>query len=314
MNSGIKQFFFFVLLFALSVIRGGEINAVLATVNGHPVFLGDILPMTRSAEYQAHAAFKGSELERRIKELRRQAVNDFIDRRLLLGAYEAAPFKLPPGMVDQRMDDHAVRMGCNSRREFAVLLRKEKSSVEELRKLITEQLTAELTLYRQIQPGIQVSPQEVYEYYKNNPALFSTAAFFELAMILLAKDTPPEEAKRIGEEILGDPANFSAFARQYSKGPNAAAGGDLGRIAGNLLRKEFAAALKKPETGKVYGPLPTADGIAFLKLYGHQQEKKTPFSEAALEIKRKLETQKRTENIQKYLKKLRSEAVIRIFF
>jgi hypothetical protein len=303
-----------IVLAFVSALCGSEINAVLATVNDQPVFLGDVLPLTRTAEYQAHAALKGVELENRIKELRRLAVQDIIDRRLLLAAYAEKPFKLPDGMVEQRLDDHAARLGCNSRQAFAALLRKENTSVEELRKYITEQLTAELTLYREVQPQIHVSPQEVFEYYQKNQKSYSAAETFELAMILLDKELSENDMKHIGEDILKNPADFSSSAKKYSKGPNAANGGDLGKIERSLLRKEFADALKKPEVGKIYGPLATTDGTVFLKLYGYQQESKTPFREVAPEIKKMLEKQKREAVIQKYLKKLRSDAVIRTFF
>ena len=303
-----------IVLAFVSALCGSEINAVLATVNDQPVFLGDVLPLTRTAEYQAHAALKGVELENRIKELRRLAVQDIIDRRLLLAAYAEKPFKLPDGMVEQRLDDHAARLGCNSRQAFAALLRKENTSVEELRKYITEQLTAELTLYREVQPQVHVSPQEVFEYYQKNQKSYSSAESFELAMILLDKGLSENDMKHIGNDILNNPADFPSSAKKYSRGPNAANGGELGKIDRNLLRKEFADALKKPEVGKVYGPLVTTDGTAFLKLYGHQQENKTPFREVAPEIKKMLEKQKREAVVQKYLKKLRSDAVIRTFF
>ena len=309
-----------ILLLLLTVLTvrfsaiGEELNAVLATVNGNPVFLGDILPLTRTAEYKARAALKGKELEKHIKELRTQAVNDIIDRKLLLAAYEASPFKLPDGLVDQRLDAYAVQLGCNSRQEFAARLRKEKSSVDELRKIITEQLKAELTLYREIQPDIHVSPQEIYAYYQKNISMYCTAESFELALLLLEKETPAEKIEAIGRQLSQDPNSFPEMAKKYSKGPNAADGGKLGSIAGNLLRKEFAQVLTKPEIGKIYGPLPTTDGVVFLKLYGHDPEKKTPFAKAAPEIKKLLETQQRQKNVEKYLKKLRSYAVIRIFF
>ena len=39
-----------------------QINSVLASVNGDPVSLEDILPATRQQEYQAYAAYSGDRL------------------------------------------------------------------------------------------------------------------------------------------------------------------------------------------------------------------------------------------------------------
>ena len=313
-RKSLKFYIALILISAASVCGGNEINAVLATVNGHPVFLRDILPLTHSAEYQAHAVYRGEELEKQIRELRRKAVDDIIDRRLLLAAYAEKPFTLPPGLVDQRLDEYAAKMGCNSRQNFAAQLRKEKTSVEELRKIITEQLTAELTLYRNIRPEIHVTPQEIYEFYRSNPQRFGSEESFELAMILLDKTLPAEEQQFIARELRTVPGNFSVLAKRYSKGPNAALGGNLGRIGKTMLRKEFAAALQKPEVGRIYGPLNTADGIAFIKLNAHQQANKIPLREAAPKIREELEMQQQQKKIKQYLEKLRSRAIIRIFF
>ena len=296
-----------ILISAASVCGGNEINAVLATVNGYPVFLRDILPLTHSAEYQAHAVLRGEELEKQIRELRRKAVDEVIDRRLLLAAYAEKPFPLPPGLVDQRLDEYAARIGCNSRQKFAAQLRKEKTSVE-------EQLTAELTLYRNVRPEIHVTPQEIYEFYRSNPQRFGSEESFELAMILLDKALPAEEQQFIARELRSAPDNFSVLAKRYSRGPNAALGGNLGRISRAMLRKEFAAALQKPEVGRIYGPLNTADGIAFIRLNAHQQANKTPLREAAPQIREELEMQQQKKKVKKYLKKLRSRAIIRTFF
>ena len=141
-------FLFFLLVTGFAGIAADEeINALLATVNGQPVFLGDILPITRNEEYKAHAALNGSELEKRIRELRIAAVNEVIDQRLLQAAYDLETFKLPQGMIDQRMDAYAEQLGCRSRQEFAALLRREKSSVEEVRSFIATRVAAEIMIF-----------------------------------------------------------------------------------------------------------------------------------------------------------------------
>ena len=61
-----------------------QINSVLASVNGEPVSLEDILPATRQQEYQAYAAYSGDRLYEAIRSIRRKAVDDLINRKLLI--------------------------------------------------------------------------------------------------------------------------------------------------------------------------------------------------------------------------------------
>ena len=76
-----------VLFFTAFSCPGGEkeeLNSILASVNGSPVSLQDILPMTRAEEYRAFSTRSGDSLKKRILEIRREAVDELIDRKLIL--------------------------------------------------------------------------------------------------------------------------------------------------------------------------------------------------------------------------------------
>ena len=52
--------------------KPSELNSILASVNGIPVSLMDVLPMTREKEYRAFSAYTGDELKQQIVAIRRQ--------------------------------------------------------------------------------------------------------------------------------------------------------------------------------------------------------------------------------------------------
>ena len=70
-----------------------EVNSVLASVNGEPISLWDVLPATRQQEYQAYAAYSGDRLYEAIRQIRRKTVDDLIDRKLLIADYRDKPFE-----------------------------------------------------------------------------------------------------------------------------------------------------------------------------------------------------------------------------
>ena len=53
-----------------------EMNSILASVNGTPISLQDILPLTRAAEFRVFSSCVGEELQKRILEIRRRAADD----------------------------------------------------------------------------------------------------------------------------------------------------------------------------------------------------------------------------------------------
>lgn len=65
----------------------------------------------------------------------------------------------------------------------------------------------------------------------------------ELGLLLLSPDRKDLEAvtAEISKKLAADPENFAALARQYSSGPDAENGGNLGLIERRRLRPEFAA-------------------------------------------------------------------------
>lgn len=70
-----------------------EVNSVLASVNGEPISLWDVLPATRQQEYQAYAAYSGDRLYEAIRQIRRKTVDDLIDRKLLIADYRDQAFR-----------------------------------------------------------------------------------------------------------------------------------------------------------------------------------------------------------------------------
>jgi hypothetical protein len=58
-----------------------EMNSILASVNGTPISLQDILPLTRAAEFRVFSSCVGEELQKRILEIRRRAADELIDRK-----------------------------------------------------------------------------------------------------------------------------------------------------------------------------------------------------------------------------------------
>ena len=74
----------------------------------------------------------------------------------------------------------------------------------------------------------------------------------------------PEEAMSLAEEIAAKAqapdADFAALAKEYSDGPSAPDGGDLGTFSAGDMVKPFSDATKKLEIGAVSDPVETSFG------------------------------------------------------
>ena len=293
-----------------------RLNAVLVTVNGEPISLGDVLPLTQAKEYQAAAAYSGKALETEIYKLRLEAVDDLIDNKLIVADYAAKSFTIPERDVDAALDEASIQMGCRSRNDLVKKLRAGGLSLEDFRQKVREQLIVQLMLHREYHASNFITPEDMHRYYREHQEEFLRQEQIELAMLQLPLDRQDVEnlVREISEKLAADPESFSDLVLRFSSGPGRSEGGRLGKIERRRLRSEFAVALgTDPKAGVVFGPLRTADGIFWLKVISFRPGELVPFERAGAEIRRRLEVELRRKSRERYCARLRKGAIIRYF-
>ena len=291
----------------------GEMNSILASVNGTPVSLQDVLPLTRAEEFKAYSSSGGPTLQKRIADIRRKAVDEIIDRQLILEDYSEKKFEIAERDIESAIDELAERSGARSRSDFADKLRRQGGSIELVRKRVLETMIVQLMLHREFLSIRSITPEQMYDYYKKNILPREKNGSIELAMLLL-DDTKQSLIGEIARKLQKDPALFPELAAKYSSGPGKEDGGRLGKISCDLLRPEFSKALKSPRVGAVYGPLKTPEGTVFLKVLDLTAGTPKSFKASLPEIRKKLEAEQRQKSRLIYTQRLRKKAVIRYFF
>ncbi len=293
-----------------------RLNAVLATVNGEPITLGDVLQLTEAKEFQAASAFTGETLAKAVYALRLEAVDELIDNKLILADYATKSFEIPAKDIESAVDEASSRMGCRSRPELARKLRENGSSIEEFRKKLREQLIIHIMLHREYSSSNFITPADLRRYYDEHAAEFDRPERLELAMLQLTKKREDFDAvrKEVADALGASPERFAELVGRYSSGPGRSDGGKLGVIERKRLRSEFSAFLgENPVVGRIYGPIETADGVFWLKVLAHEPAEKIPFEKSSVEIRRRLEKQLRQESRERYCARLRKGAIVRYF-
>ncbi|MEQ8344856.1 MAG: peptidylprolyl isomerase [Sneathiellaceae bacterium] len=159
---------------------------------------------------------------------------------------------MPPGSLDKQLAERGI----------------EKSAV-------AAQVEAEIAwgklLRQQVLPRIQISDAQVQNEIKRWRSLEGQTEY-HLAEILLIPDTP-DDFDRAGEvagtlvEDMRKGARFSVTAQQFSQGPTAAAGGDIGWVDADSLLKEVRDVVERMPVGAVTDPIRIPGGwtIVFLR-------------------------------------------------
>ncbi len=290
---------------------GRELNSILASVNGEAISLHDILPYTRDKEYVAYASCQSSELAQVIFDIRKKAVDELIDRKLIVADYRAGKFRIPAREIDAELDRVAVNTGAKSRQDFIAKLRRAGVEYAKMRNDVEEYMAVQLMLHRCAMIGNVVTPEELYNYYNSHKDEFLKPDSVELAMILVKDEAAASE---IAGKLKNAPEMFAELASRYSEGPGRENGGLLGAIEIRRLRSEFSSAIKVFENGRVYGPVKTAEGINFLKVVKFIPGSSNDYFSVLPALREKLEAKRREMRFEEYKLSLRKKAVVRYFF
>lgn len=313
-----KFFILFIAVFCVCHLSGGtaggsEMNSILASVNGEVISLKDVLQLTRNQEYLAYAAFSGEKLAAEIKRIRRKAVDEIIDRKLLVAAYSQQSFRISSRDIEHEIDRTALRMGCRSREEFRNKMIAENVDYELFRKELEQRLIQVYMLQRLTMIEGAPTPKEVYEYFRKHQKELAVSENYELAMLKLEKTRADfqagcDEATRI---LSDEPERFQELVRRFNPQSK---DGRIGLIEPGKIRIEFALALKTPVEGKVYGPIKVDDGVAWIKLLKHHKGSDAEFSKVQAKIVKIIEAEKQRKALAVYLAELRRDAVLEYFF
>jgi len=125
---------------------------------------------------------------------------------------------------------------------------------------------------RFIDNKIEISEKEMQDYYNSHIDEYKLPPQRKLRYVVFKTTPTKEDSIKIDETIkdvlkrakAGE--DFAELAKEYSMGPTAENGGDLGYFTKGTMIKEFEDAVFKAKVGEVFGPVKTPLGIHIIKV------------------------------------------------
>ena len=241
---------------------------VVLVVNGQPVYfweVGLVLP-----QVQAELASRGEAGEG--DEMAEAAIRQVVQTRLLAQEATRRGLTANAGRVQQTMAKIATDAGGPE--ELATSLEMAGVDLEKLRSMIAEADLVQVFVESAIQPSVEVSDDDVAEFYAANPSLFQRPEEVRARHILfkVAPDATLEgktaaRARTVAARqrvIAGE--DFAEVAREVSQCPSAAQGGDLGFFGRQQVEGSFADAVFSLEPGEVSQIVETTFGYHVVKV------------------------------------------------
>lgn len=307
---------FALLLLLYSGLAAGEsVDRIVANVNGEIILYSDIRNRIQSIEKIAQDNPKLS-IEG-VSE--REVLQQLIWEKLAAAEIKRLKISVTEGEVDSAIQSIKEENHLTDA-QFEQALLRQGQTLKSVRDSIRKQIEQNRLMDRVLKSKIVITDEQVNAYMKTLKApQASTRQSMRIAVIFLpagrdGKDIQAAQ-KQAGEihSRLKSGADFGRMAREYSKGPGAQDGGDIGFVELEDLAPPIAAAVKGLKKDEISEPVVAPGGVYIAKLLDSRVEKQELGGEDIRErIRRELYQKEVSRQYEQWLKELEARSFIQI--
>lgn len=291
------------------------LDGVAAAVNGEVITFSQVREVVGAREKTLRDVYKGEELVQKIKETRLAALNDLIDRQLILQEFKKNNFTLPSFIVEDRIKSIVRQEFGGDRSAFIRTLEAQGYTLTRFKELEQSKIIVQAMRQRSIADNFMIPPSKVEQYYNDHKQEFTNEEQVQLRMIVLKKGEDAgrrKMAQEIRQKIV-DGAQFDKIAQMYSEDSSAEAGGDWGWVDRKTLNEELTNVAFNLKPGDLSEVIELSGNYYILTIDSKRGGGFKPLSEVRSQIQAKLTQAERQERERKWLASLRSKAYIKMF-
>jgi peptidyl-prolyl cis-trans isomerase SurA len=313
------------LLAATAPLKAVEevLNGIAAVVNGEIITFSQVRELVGARERSAAEIYQGEELQRRIKEMRQGAVQDLVDRALILQEFRKKEFNIPSYIIDDSINRIIRQEFGGDRTAFVKTLQAQGYTMARFREVEKDKITVQAMRQAKTSDNIIVSPVKIREYYNRNSAAYTSPEQVKLRMIVLKEgssngDAPSDSSagkKQMAAELrekLAGGAEFDRLAQMYSEDSTSDMGGDWGWIERKTLNEDLAKVAFSLKPGEISTVTQLDNGYYILMVEARKPAVTKPLSEVQPEIVQALIQEEKLKGQERWLKGLREKAYIKI--
>ena len=293
------------------------LDGIAAVVNSEVITFSQVRELVAPKERAAREQFKGQELVEKVKEVRLAAINDLIDRQLILQEFKKNKFQLPEYVIDERMNAVVRDEFGGDRSAFIRTLAAQGYTLEKFKQQQRDVVIVQ-EMRRSALKGMNVSVPEakIAEDYRAHLEDYSSEEQIKLRMIVVKKSAGGDGRRKMIEEIrekIVGGAEFQDLARMYSEDTTQESGGDWGWINKRTLNESLTKLAFSLKLGQVSNVVELGGNYYLLIVEAKKPPTTKPLKEVHGEIEKRLLQQERQKAQQEWLLKLRKKAFVKMF-
>ena len=308
-------------LLALILSAPGDrvLDRVAAVVNGDPVTLSELQEKAGLEWRRIQSMRDGQARDQARAKALQVALDQIVAERLLEAQAKELGVEANDAQVDAAIDDIKKKNHLDDE-QLDRALDEQGLDRPGFRRQLRRDIEAFRLLELKVKTRIKVTDEDVKSWYQSHPKEFAGDERVHARHIFLpvpAGASPTEEAGIRAQadqvlERLKAGEDFAAVAKQVSKGPSAAEGGELGFVKRGAIQPELERAAFALEAGQVSPLVRTRSGYHILKVEERKTGATLPFDEVKDAIRDRLASERVESQRAQYLTELRKDAVVEV--
>ena len=290
------------------------VEDVVVRVNDQVISRTDV---EQAQELKAEEMRQQNATPAEIAQGQKDTLRDMIDQQLLLSKGTDLEVN-PDAEVVKYLDNLRKQNNFETMEELQKAVTESGRSYEDFKKQIRDKVITDSVIGQEVARRIQPTQAQVQAYYDEHKNDFAEPEQVDLSEILIptpadASDAILAQAQAKAEEVAAKVkagALFDEMAKQYSGGPTASQGGELGLFKRGPMGQVLDDATFSLPAGGVTAPIRTRQGFVILKVTQHIPAGVQPLKDVEQQVMQAVYVQAMEPALRTYLTKLREDASI----
>jgi peptidyl-prolyl cis-trans isomerase SurA len=316
------------LVFATTGLSAEIVEQILVKVNGEIFTKTDLEQRQISALRQKGQQIdlksdpSNQQLRKALDEITPQIMVDALDEMLMVQRGKELGYKLSDEQFKGIVDNIKKENKIENEEQFQAALKSENMTMADLRRNLERSMLVQRVQQNEVMGKIGITEDEARSYYDSHLGEFTTQPTVTLREILVsipsdsrgvnvgAEEAAKAKAEQVRAKVTTGGESFDKVAAESSDAPSKANAGLIGPISVNDLSADLRTIVQGLKVGGVSEIVRSSRGFQMFKLETSTPTETMPFEQAREQINDRVFTGKRKDEFDKYLAKLKAQAII----
>ncbi len=293
----------FVIFFVFAAVTTASaeiVDRIVAVVNDTIITLSEL----ESAEKESKSTLGSGKLDRD------EILSELINKRLMKQVAERYGIDVTESELDRAINDVMERNNFTEEVLRTELI-KQGMSYEEYRDQLREEIRQVKFTEMVFRSQVQITDEDIENYYLQNRDALSGAPEYRISLMIISGKKEKERVALI-QDMLSKGEDFASLVKEFSDGPAAENGGDMGFIKMGEIDSKIEAAALGLKKGELSEPFSISQGTAIVRLVDKREGRMVELKKVRSEIGQKLYEELSRDKYDKWLEDIRDSAHIEI--